>query len=202
MKRAYTDYVCLVLRNDGLYYQFNIGEKSVEKLPTLGVSKTFTYRGNKYAFNSDYAHHLKGWVPWKEFEVFAPWSILGEIYWRFKHKVGLIIYREPKPKAISPVTQSPILGVTPEIPSKPQPSIPSPSSSSSPASVVVMPVSMHLELGYTRYSPLSFKAIILSPLYAAYRKKQRFGAMKSRWLVWLLIGALVIMAAILLVVAT
>jgi hypothetical protein len=186
MRRAYTDYVVLILQNNGLYYQWKISEKGTEKLPSIGNDKTFTYRGNKYVFDPDYAHHLKGWVPWHEFDVFTPWSVLEEFYWRIKHKVGLIIYREPKPVKVVPVPPNQTTLIPPPSPAPVVPSAP------------IMPVSMHLELGYTRYSPLSFKAIVLSPLYAAYRKKQFAGRFRSNFVIWLLIAGVVVLGAIVL----
>ena len=225
MRRAYSDFVCLILRNDGLFYQFHLDDEHIEKLPMTKNNKTFTYRNNTYVFNPDYAHHLKGWVPWKEFEVFAPWSLPLEIWWKATHKVGIVLYREPKPTVpkispeIKPIRELPEekVGVQPEqvkpvapvvtreitqtiLLEKSSLVLEKPSSTLEQSSKLITPISMHIETGYTRYSPLSFKAIVLSPLYNLYRKKLRFGksGMKQGWVFWLMLGVIAILAALLL----
>ena len=176
--KNYTDYVCLILMPNGQYYQWHLPVASLAK---YGPKKQFKYHGHTYALDVEKVHELHGWIPWKEFNWWFPWSIFPELWFRWTHKTGLLIYREPKPVVATPTNPNssvPVVGVQGIVqPVPPQ---------------IVEPVLHNTTGGFNLCTPRMFRGLTLSPLYKDYRKKQRFGSGKGNIWMWLLVGVILI----------
>ena len=89
MARDFTDYVVEVMGSgDRVYFQ-----KHFRQLKKDPVVTEFELHGRKYSINKDRAYLVKGYTPWKKWNIKEPLKSLNEIL-RSK-KVGLIKYKEP-----------------------------------------------------------------------------------------------------------
>lgn len=97
----FTDYLGVILMDNQLYHTFRPEDKKMI---------TYPFGGNEYSIDREMAFRLRGWVPWRNYQPWIPWSVFSESTYDKRRKTGLLLYRVPKDfdsvkNPIKPMTQ-------------------------------------------------------------------------------------------------
>lgn len=88
-QKKFTDVLLLVLGKNRLFRWHHMSDPTKSKFKDAD--------GRIYDIDLSKSYLLKGWVPWKEWEWWHPWSILSEWHWRSNHRIAMLIYQDAPP---------------------------------------------------------------------------------------------------------